>query len=139
MVSKTELMGLGMPYPQANVVGVFPQVTSVGGQTAPSAPRLGGTRYLNMITASNSGSGLRLPQVTGDEIGCYNGDTFRIFNALTATICIYADNNAQGSAVTIMMNATSAAGTTGMSLGTGQMALLYPMTPSTWVGIKSSV
>lgn len=130
-------MGLGMPFPLANVIGIFSRVVSAVGASIGSATKIGPQDYLNMVLSGTSG--LVLPPVSGGELGCYNGDQFRIFNATAAAIVIYANNNAQGSATTIYMNAASVAGTTGVSVGTGQMCLLYPFTTSTWVGFRSSV
>lgn len=136
MVTKIELMGLGMPYPQANVLGILPIITSVSGAAVGSATQVGGQQYLIIITASNSGSGLKMPQVTGDN-GCLPGDTFTIQNNLSASIAIYAANNAAGSAVTFYGNGVSAAGTTGFSIPTGMTSILRPINTSTWVRMNS--
>lgn len=142
MVTKQNLTHLGMPVFIARAIGVTPVITSVSGAAVGSAAQIAGDQFLTMITASNSGSGLALPQIGGDwgaNTGALLGDEFKIFNALSGNIQIYCANNANGSAVTLYINAVSAAGTTGISLATGQMAVFYPITVSTYVGGKTSV
>lgn len=136
MVTKIELMGLGMPYPQANVLGVIPILTSAAGTSAGTATLIGGQQYLNMVM--NGTSGMRMPQVTGDN-GCLPGDTFTIQNNTAVSIQIYAANNAAGSAVTFYGNGVSVAGTTGYSLQAGQMTIMRPINASTWVRMNSLV
>lgn len=136
MVTKVELMGLGMPYPLANRLGVTPTITSAFGATAASAAQIGGVQYLTLVTATNTGSGLKMPQVTGDS-GCLPGDTFIVQNNLTASVIIYAVNNAAGSAVTFYGNGVSAAGTTGFSIPSGMMAMMWPVNTSTWVRMNA--
>lgn len=138
MATKTDLMGFGVPPLLAQRQGTTPIIATCGGTSAGSATQIGGDQYLTMITGSNGGSGLKLPQVTGDN-GCLLGDDFIIQNNLGANIVVYAANNAAGSTVTIYANATSAGGLTGMSVATGQAIEMWPVTVSTWVGIKSSV
>lgn len=141
MATKSNLAHLGMPVFIARALGQTPVITSVGGATAGIALPIAGDQFVTMITASNSGSGLKLPQVGGDwsaNAGAMLGDEFKIFNALAVTIQIYIDNNALGSAVTIYANGVSAAGTTGVSLPTGQMMVFIPITVSTWFGGRGS-
>lgn len=139
MATKTDLMGLGMPPALANNLGFTPVIATAAGAAVGSATQIGGKQYITFVNASNSGSGLRMPQVTGDEQGALLGDEFNIFNALSANIVIYAANTAQGSAVTFFGNAASAAGTTGFSIATGQMVTMFPVTVSTWMLAKTSV
>lgn len=141
MVTKTELMGLGIPPIVAELLANTPIRTSAFGATQASAAPMAARSQLIMITATNNGSGISMPLPTGDPTngaGAANGDVFFVMNALSANIQIYSANNAQGSAVTFFVNAVSAAGTTGFSLAAGNMAVLMPVTGSTWVGIKSS-
>lgn len=141
MATKQNLSHMGMPVFLARAIGNTPVVTSVGGATAGVALPIAGDQFITMITASNGGSGLKLPQVGGDwaaNAGALLGDEFKIFNALAVTIQIYCDNNALGSAVTMYINAASAAGTTGISLPTGEMAIFVPVTVSTYIGMRGS-
>lgn len=142
MVTKANLAHMGVPVWVARVMGQNAVLTSVGGTSVASAIPVAGDQYLTYIQSSNGGSGLRMPQLGGDwgpATGALEGDEFKVFNGFTSAILIYASNNALGSVVTFLMNGTSAAGTTGMSLLSGHLATMYPVSPSTWVGIKSSV
>lgn len=141
MATKNNLAHLGMPVFIARALGNTPVITSVGGSAASVASQIAGDQYITMVTASNAGSGLKLPQVGGDwgaNSGALLGDRFWIFNALAVTIQVYCDNNALGSAVTLSMNAASAAGTTGLSIPTGEMAVFIPVTVSTYIGMRGS-
>lgn len=134
MATKENLMAFGMSYPLADKLGQTPIIASAVGATLASATQIGGQQYLALITTGTSG--LKMPQVTGDN-GCLPGDWFTIQNNTAASIQIYAANNASGSAVTFFGNGVSVAGTTGYSLPTGQMSILRPITPSTWVRMNS--
>lgn len=136
MPTKQDLMGLSLPYSLAAILGVTPTAPTVAGSTVGSATQIGGRDYL--VAPITGTSGLALPQVGGDT-GILLGSPMAIANLTAAAIVIFAANNALGSAVTLLMNGTSAAGTTGMSLLSGHVALLWPVTVSTWAGIKTSV
>lgn len=141
MATQNDLVGMGVPVFIARVQGKTPVVEQAFGAAAGSASPIAGDQYLSMVTATTTGSGLLMPQVGGDwaaNAGAMLGDEFKIFNALATAIQIYCANNANGSAVTFYINAVSAAGTTGIALLSGQMAILTPFTVSTWVGIRSS-
>ena len=140
MATVQNLMALGMASPLARRMGINPVITSAFGATAGVANPIAGNQYFLVITATNTGSGLLLPQVggqVGPATGAFLGDEFYIQNNLTASIAVYVANNAAGSAVTLYGNAISAAGTTGVSVPTGQSILVKIATISTYVYMKS--
>lgn len=142
MATKQNLMAYGMSSPLARRMGYTPKLFTASGASQASAPGIGGDSYLTVINATNSGSGVQMPQVGGQVAatsGALLGDSFYIWNLLTASICIYAANNSLGSAVTFYGNGVSAAGTTGISVPTGQSVQIMPVTISTYVYLKSVV
>lgn len=136
MATKQDLMGYSMTPNLANRIGFTPVIATAVGASQGSATQIGGTQFLTFVNTGTSS--LSLPQVTGDEKGALLGDEFNIFNATSAAIAIYAANTAQGSAVTIYGQAASVAGTTGVSVPTGQLMTLFPVTVSTWVMVRGS-
>lgn len=138
MARSIDLMGLGLPYLVAQRLGDDPTAITAAGQTVASAAQLAGAPSIWYVNASNSGSGIKLPQLGGDG-GALLGDEFVIANLLSATIAIYATTNNAGSAVAIYANSTSATGSTGMSLISGAVGIFRAITVSTWIAIKSSV
>lgn len=137
MATRNNLMAFGMNPLLAQRTGINPVNTSVSGATLASANRIGWDQYFTLITASATGSGLCLPPVGGEPSsgvmrGSLLGDQFRIANMLQAAIVVYASNSA-----TFICAGTSASGDTGISIGTAQMAIFYPVTATTWIGIKS--
>lgn len=144
MATKENLMGLGVPNFVADQIGMTPVLTSVFGNAVGSAAPMKGTQYLTVISASNSGSGLKLPAVgasagSNEFKALLGGPGYMITNLLGAAIQIYAANNDLGSAVTIVARGSAIAGTTGVSLGVNQSGIFYPVTVSTWVGVCASV
>ena len=135
MTQKSDLIGLGMNSILANVLGVTPVLTSAVGATIGSATQIGGADYLTVFVTGTSGA--KLPSVGGD--GILIGSPLAIANITAAAIQIYAVNNASGSAVTFYGRGSAIAGTTGVSLGVNQVALLWPVTVSTWIGINASL
>lgn len=136
MATKSDLMGLSMSHMLADRMGFTPVIATAVGATIGSATQIGGVQFLTFVNTGTSG--LKLPQVTGDEQGALLGDEFNIFNATSAAIVIYANNTAAGSAVTIFGQAASVAGTTGVSIPTGQLMTMFPVTVSTWVMVRGS-
>lgn len=125
-------MGLGVAHFQARVLGADVLLVTCAGDSAGGAKVLPGTPGVYYVNASNSGSGVALPAV-GGSTGCLLGDTFEVANIFGATIYVYAVNNAAGSAVTLFGRGLSAAGTTGVSIGTGLVGRFRPISVSTWV------
>jgi len=141
MATPDNLMAFGVAHNLAQIQGAIPVITSVFGTSVGSAAQVGGNQYITVINASNSGSGLKMPQVGGDGVGkgALLGDQYWVTNLLGASIAIYIANNALGSAVTIYGNGVSIAGTTGFSLQLGQSVIMRPVTVSTWIKISSLV
>lgn len=128
-------MGLGLPFTVASRLGVHIELVTVAGATAGVARQIGGRPGIYYVNASNSGSGAALPLVGGDGPtgGALLGDMFAVANIFGATIYVYANANAAGSAVTLYGRGLSAAGTTGVSIGTGNIGYFQPITISTWI------
>ena len=140
MATIQNLMAFGMASPLARRMGQNPVITSAFGASAGDANPIAGNQYFIVVTATNTGSGLRLPQVGGQigpATGAFLGDEFFIQNNLTASIAIYVANNSAGSAVTLYGNGVSAAGTTGISVPTGQSVIVKIAGLSTYVYMKS--
>lgn len=139
MATGNNLAGLGMPALLAARVGMHVQAVTVGGTSAGSATQLPGRQGVYYANASNSGSGMALPQVGGQGVGkgALLGDEFTLANILGATVYVYANANAAGSAVTFYGDGASTAGTTGVSLQTGFDAVFRPITVSTWIFMRA--
>lgn len=140
MATADNLMGLGLAHLLAARVGLNVRAVTCGGTSAGSATQLAGTPGLYFVNASNGGSGVALPQVGGDGIGkgILLGDPVEVANVIGATIYVYANANAAGSAVTLYGMGVSTAGTTGISVATGWEGIFKPVTVSTWVFTKVS-
>ena len=135
MATGQNLAGLGMPVQLAARVGMHVQAVTCAGTTAGAATQLPGRQGIYYVNASNSGSGVALAQVGGQGAGKGQllGDEVTVANIIGATIYVYANANAAGSAVTIYGDGVSTAGTTGVSIATGQQAFFNPITISTWI------
>lgn len=138
MATAENLMAMGVAALLAQKTGITPVLVTCGGGSAGSATQMSGNNRSWYVNASNSGSGVLLPQVGGDN-GVLLGDICVLTNLLGASIMVYSANNAAGSAVTIYGKGTSAAGTTGTSVAPGLPAYLQAITVSTWVGQFASV
>lgn len=140
MATPINLMGLGLPTQLAGRVGMHVAAVTVAGAMAGAATQIPGQQGVYYANASNSGSGVALPQVGGQGVGkgALLGDEFQIANILGATIYVYANANAAGSAVTFYGDGVSTAGTTGISVATGFNAMFKPITISTWIYTKVS-
>lgn len=141
MATGQNLAGLGMPVQLAARVGMHVQALTCAGTSAGSANQMPGRQGIYYVNASNSGSGVALAQVGGQGAGKGQllGDSVIIANLLGATIYVYANANAAGSAVTLIGEGTSIAGTTGASLASGNNIQLWPITISTWIYDRVSV
>lgn len=138
MATAANLIGLGMPSPLAARVGMHIQAVTCAGTSAGTATQIPGRQGIYYVLASNSGSGIKLPQLGGNN-GANLGDEITISNQQGATIAVYSANNGNGSAVTLVGNGGAIAGTTGMSLLTNHTAILKNINVSTWAFIKTSV
>jgi len=141
MATEQNLMGLGMPSQLASRVGMHVEAVTVAGATAGAARQIPGMQGVYYVNASNSGSGMALPQVGGQGVGkgALMGDNYTLANILGATVYVYANANAAGSAVTFYGDGVSTAGTTGISLQTGLVAVFNPITVSTWIFMRAPV
>ncbi len=139
MANGEDLIGLGFPHFLSRMMGGHNDVVSSQGSTIGSAtPLLGGYRHY-LVTASNSGSGLKMPQVGGDiGVAALRGDMWMLTNLLSASVVLYFANTVKGSAVTIYVDGGSVVGTTGVSVAAGKPLLLRPISASTWVGLRSA-
>jgi len=140
MATPENLMGLGLAHLLAARVGIRVQAVTVQGTSAGSAKQLGGFPALYFVNASNSGSGVALPLVGGDAFdrGIALADPVIVANTLGATIYVYANNNAAGSAVTLLGAGAANTGTTGVSVASNFNAIFQPITVSTWIFTKVS-
>lgn len=132
MATAGNLMALSMPHMLAARVGMRIEAVTVAGATAGAARQLDGRPGIYYVNASNSGSGVALPPLGGDT-GALLADQITVANIIGATIYVYANNNANGSAVTLYGRGVSAVGTTGVSLATGVNGYFQPITISTWI------
>jgi len=137
MANPENLMGLGLPHMLARVMANGVYTISAEGATAGAAKQIPGVPGVYFVNAGTSG--LALPLVGGEPPtgGALLGDKFYISN-IAATLVVFANNNAKGSAVTLFGNGISTAGTTGISLVSGWQALFQPITISTWFYSKGS-
>ena len=131
MATKANLMAAGMSPYLATMLGNTPVVTSVAGTSLGSAFAIAGDQFVTVVTASNSGSGLKLPNVGGNN-GCRLGDLFWVINTLGAAIQVYASNSA-----VFYASGASASGNTGITVATVNGYLFVSLTATTWFGMKA--
>ena len=132
MATKSNLMGMGINPIPARRLATDPQTISSQGATRASATAIGGDQYFVSVTGSNSGSGVVLPVVGGDN-GALLGDDFIINNQLTATIQVYGPTG-----TTISIFGSNVSGSAGFGLSTHNSVTLYPITASAWMGVAGS-
>jgi hypothetical protein len=130
MATKENLMAFGMSPFLANRLGDTPVITSTQGATLASAKAIPGNQFTTVITATNSGSGLKLPNM-GDD-GSLLGDCYHVINTLGAAIQVYAS----GSAV-MYFSGASASGDTGCTVATVNSVIFKRLTATTWYGLKA--
>ena len=127
-MKKSDLMGLGVPPLRAERLGNEAYTVTAQGATRASATVLGRSQYLNTVTATNSGAGVVLPGLGGDN-GCLIGDDFIINNQVAGGITLYAPTG-----TTISMLGSAQSGSGGVALSSHTTATLYPVTVTTWIG-----
>lgn len=132
MAKKSDLMGLGMSPFLARRSATDPQTVNSQGASRASATQIGGDQYFVSVIGSNSGSGIALPSIGGDN-GALLGDDFIINNQLTATIQVYGPVGS-----TISVSGNNVSGSAGFSLASHFTATIYPITSSSWLGIVSA-
>lgn len=138
MATATDLMGLGVGHLMALRVGWNVYSVTAQGASLASANPVGSYNSLVFVNSTNSGSGVKLPQVGGDNPGVLLGDEIAIINTLGATIAVYATTNALGSSVSIIGMGAATAGTTGVSIPSNCVGYFQPITISTWLLVRGS-
>lgn len=132
MAKKSDLMGLGLNFNLARVLATEPSTMSVVGSSQASAAQIGGDQYLVSITATATGNYANLPNVGGAS-GCYLGDDFLINNQTAGSVVITAS-----AGVNFSVGGASTVGTTGVSIATHTATAFYPITATSWLGLKGS-
>ena len=123
-------MGLGLSPFLASKIARNPRSVTAQGATLASGSRIGSQTQIAYVVTTNSGSGLVLPNVGGDN-GCLLGDDIVVVNGLQAAIIVYASAGA-----TILGFGVSASGDTGTAIATANSAVFYALTASTWSVVK---
>jgi hypothetical protein len=130
-------MGLGISPFLANRLANTPTNITAGGTSLGSAAKIGPFQQLVVVTGTNGGSGLRLPQVaqpdTAGQDTALLGDDFTVLNLLGATIQVYASGS-----TTIYVTGQSATGTTGVGIDPGFQGAFLCVSATTWTLIKAS-
>lgn len=119
-------MGLGLHPFLASKIARNPRSVTAQGATLASGSRIGNQTQIAYVVTTNSGSGLVLPNVGGDQ-GCLLGDDILVVNGLQAGIVVYASNSA-----TFLGFGVSASGNTGVAIATANTAIFYSLTATTW-------
>lgn len=127
MPTRADYVGLGMPVFLAGLAGISVVSMTAAGAAIGSATPIAGHQQIIYVTTTNSGSGLKLPQITGDG-GCKLSDMILVFNFLGAAIQVYASNSC-----TITGSGASASGNTGVTVATCNGVAFYPITTSSWI------
>jgi hypothetical protein len=138
MSTPVTLLGLGLPVYIANLVGTQLVSATSQGAAIGSATTIPGANTLMYTTTSNSGSGFVLPAVTGDVNKANVTDRVVVANLQAGSVVVYGATTAQGSATTIFISGNSVTGTTGASVATGSVVEFFPISVSSWVGIRSA-
>ena len=117
---------------------VTPVTATAYGTSAGSANPIGSTQYFTLCLTGTSS--FLLPAVSAaPTVAPYLGDVFKVANMSTASIKVYAANNAAGSVVTMYGGAASTAGTTGVTVPAGLLGTFQVYNGSTWVCNCTSV
>lgn len=130
MANIGNLIGLGMhPFLARAITGSIREVTA-GGASLASATQIPNDAGVAYVIATNSGSGLKLPAITGDN-GVLLNTRVVVFNFLGAGIQVYASNSC-----TITGSGASASGDTGVSVATCNGLEFWPITTTSWIYSK---
>lgn len=138
MARPQDLMGIGVGPLEAVRSGTDTISVQSGGTSVGSALSLPPRQCIAYVNASNGGSGLLLPQITGDNTGILPSDIITVVNNLTANVAVYCANNSLGSVVSLIGAGANITGTTGVSVASQHIANFQALTVSTYVYIKSS-
>lgn len=124
------LIGLGLhPFLAKAITGNVANVTAAGA-TLGSATQIPNTAGFVYVIATNTGSGLKLPAITGDT-GVLLNTPIVVFNFLGAGIQVYASNSC-----TITGSGASASGDTGVTVATCNGLQFWPVTTTSWAYCK---
>lgn len=127
MATTENLMAFGLHPFLADALSNGPIAVTAGGASLASATPIPNTAGIAYVIATNSGSGLKLPQI-GGPTGLLLGDPLTVFNFLGAGIQVYASGSA-----TITGYGASASGDTGVAVGTANGITFWPVTATSWV------
>lgn len=133
MARKLDLMGIGIPAQQALYQATEPSTLAASGSSLAScvaAAPIGGQQYLVAVTSGTSG--VALPSIGGFN-GALLGDDFIVNNQTSATIVVFAPGG-----VTISSGTSNQTGTTGTSVAAHTATTFYPITTTSWLGVKGS-
>ena len=123
-------MGLGLSPFLASKIARNPRSVTAQGAVLASAQNIGNQTQIAYVVTTNSGSGLKLPNVGGD-LGCLLGDDILVVNGLQASVIVYVSNSAKFIGVGL-----SASGDTGIGVATCNSAIFYPLTATTWAVVQ---
>lgn len=130
MATTENLMALGLQPFLADAISNSPvSVTAQGASLASAAP-IPNTAGIAYVISTNSGSGLKLPQIGGDK-GMLLGDPLTVFNFTGDALQVYASNSA-----TITGSGASASGNTGVTVTTANGLTFWPVTATSWIYCK---
>src|SRR5215472_7566409 len=133
MATKQNLMGMGVGPILARRQATDPQTAIAVGSTAASAFQLGGDQYFITFTSTSAGQGsVTLPAVGGDN-GALLGDDYIINNQTGATMEVFGPTG-----TSISISGQNQSLSTGISLASHSSLTLYPITASSWMGIRSN-
>lgn len=132
MAKKSDLMGLGESFAIARRMATEPSQANSQGASRASATVIGGDQFFISVTGSNSGSSMVLPGIGGDT-GALLGDDFIINNQITATIQVFGPTG-----TTISVSGNNVSGSAGIDIQTHTTMTFYPITATSWLGIRSA-
>jgi hypothetical protein len=110
------------------------QNLTASGASQASAAAIPPDQFVAYVNATNTGSGLILPGITGDfwAGNCDIGDDFTIINTLGASVVVYAKGN---NTFIDVANGASTAGSVGVSVGSLKARIFMPISASTWAAL----
>jgi len=133
MARKIDLLGMGVGPILARRQATDPQTAIAVGSSSGSAFQLGGDQYFVTFTSTSAGQGsVTLPAIGGDN-GALLGDDFLINNQTGATMEVFGPTG-----TTISISGAVQSLSTGISLTNHVSLTLYPITSSSWMGIRSA-
>jgi hypothetical protein len=127
-------MGLGVPVFQAQRLANDGVVATAVGATIGAGYVIGGDQYLTLvITASDANAGVTIPAVGGDGIraGALIGDEFKVINQSAGVVNVYVKT-----CTSFFVGGVSVSGSVGVSVSVGGALVCYPITASTWAGLR---